>query len=157
MSNVSLHAVDQFFRPESEDPCLMLLTLNFPNNNSFYFVNNTEDITSNGQVFTAFPFQFTLPNDTSDGIPELQITLSNIGLELIDDLSETISGITSRVDLIFASNPDLFELSITDLEVKNISYDNQQIVLFIGYDDILNTSIPSDTYNPKNFPGVFSV
>lgn len=157
MSNISLNAIDQLYRSESEDPCLMLLTLNFPNNNDFFYVNNTEDITSNGQLFTAFPFAFTLPSDDADQTPELTIILDNIGLDLIDDFSETVENIGCRVDLIFASNPDFYEVSVQNLIVKNISYNKQVIRLSIGYEDILNTSIPSFTYNSKDFPGIFGV
>lgn len=157
MANLSLHAIDQMYRSESEDPALMLLTLNFPNGSNFYFVNNTEDITSNGQLFTAFPFVFVLPEDTTDTVPELTIVVDNIGLELIDDLRQNSSNVTCRVDVIFASNPDFSELTINELIVKNVSYTKENITMSVGYDDILNTAIPSDKYTPIDFPGIFSV
>lgn len=157
MSSLSLHAIDQLYKSDSEDPALLLLTLNFPNATNFYFVNNTENITSNSQEFTAFPFSFTLPSDTSDSVPELTITLDNIGLELIDDFRTNTDSIKCRVDLIFASNPDFLEVTINELIVKSISYNKQFITISVGYDDILNTSIPSSTYNPINFPGIFGV
>ena len=157
MASLSLHAVDQLYRSESEDPILMLLNLNFPNGNSFYYVNNTEDLTSNGQLYTAFPFQFNLPNDTTDSVPELNITIDNIGLELIDDFSQNTDSISCTIDLVFASNPDFSELKINNLIVKNISYNKSLISINLGYEDILNLQVPSDTYNPVDFPGIFNV
>ena len=57
MGKVSLHAIDQLYKTHSEDPLLMLLTLKFPGDNNFYYVNNNEDITSNSQLYTAMPFR----------------------------------------------------------------------------------------------------
>ena len=156
MSNVSLHAIDQFYRSESEDPALLLLTIDFPNSNSFYFVNNTENIVSNGQEFTAFPFNFTLPDDETDAIPELNISLDNIGLDLIDDFSSVTDSIRCKINLVFASNPDFSELEIKNLIIKNIVYNKFTINITVSYEDILNTQIPSNTYNAVDFPGIFN-
>ena len=157
MANLSLHAIDQMYQQESSDPILMLLKIDFPNGNSFYYVNNTQNITSNGQEYSAFPFQFNLPNDEVDSVPELSITLDNIGLELINDFSQNTDSINCEINLVFASNPDYSELKISNLVVKNISYDKSFININLGYDDILNLQVPSDTYNPIDFPGIFNV
>lgn len=157
MSNLSNTAIEQIYRSESTDPALLLLTLMFPNNNTFYYVNNTEDITSNGQVFTAFPFNFTLPSDDPETQPNLSIILDNVGLELIDDFSSNTDSINAKVELVFASNPDFVEVTIENLIVKTIGYNKYQITINLGYEDIFNTSIPSNTYNAKDFPGLFGV
>ena len=157
MSKLSLNAVDQMYQTNSGDPLLMLLTLKFPDNLTYYYVNDNQDITSNGQLFTAFPFQFTLPNDTDDEIPELSITISNIGLELIDDLSSNTKGIEADIHIVFASNPDFIELPVENMNLKAVTYDQKFITMTLGYDDILNTQIPSQTYSAKDYPGLLSV
>lgn len=157
MAKVSLHALDQLYKTHSEDPLLMLLEMNFPGDVNYYFVNNNEDITSNGQLYIALPFQFTLPSDNDEEIPELNITISNIGLELIDSLSVNTSGIRLQIKLIFASVPDFVELNIDNMILKAISYDQSFVNLSIGYEDILNIKIPSQTYNAVDFPGLLDV
>lgn len=157
MGKVSLHAIDQLYKTHSEDPLLLLLTLKFPGNNNYYYVNNNEDITSNGQLFTAMPFNFTLPSDTDEEIPELSITISNIGLELIDVLSNNTSEIYADVHLVFASVPNFIELPVEDLLLKGIVYDQSFITMSFGFDDILNIKIPSQTYSAVDFPGLLSV
>lgn len=157
MSKLSLHAVDQLYRSNSEDPILLLLELHFPNNDAYYLVNNTEDIISNGQTYTAFPFNFSLPNDDTDSPPELTISLSNVGLELIDSFRSNIQDITGSIKIVFASFPDFVELEITTLEVKSMSFDKSFINLNLGYEDILTVSIPSESYTPTEFPGLYSV
>lgn len=156
MSKLSLHAVDQMYRNNSEDPVLMLLELTFPNSTTYYYVNNTEDITSNGQVYTAFPFAFTLPNEEIETEPELSITLSNVGLDLIDDFRSNVQDITAKVKVVFASVPDFVEIGIDSLEVKSISYNEATISVMLGYQDILNTKIPSYSYTPVDFPGLYN-
>lgn len=157
MSDLSLHAVDQLYRTTSEDPALMLLTINFPNLNDFYYVNNTEDITSNGQLFTAFPFEFTLPSDVEGEVPELSIVLSNVGLELIDDFLQNTDSILANVKVIFASRPDIIEIEVSDLQVRKVSANSNSINIILGYEDILNIQIPSYSYSATDFPGLLSV
>lgn len=157
MSKLSLHAVDQLYRSSSEDPLLMLLELNFPGNNNFFFVNNTEDITSNGQLFTAMPFQFTLPSDTDQEVPELALTLSNVGLELIENLSSSTEDITANIKIVFASVPDFVELPLDGMILKSINYDSKFITMNLGFDDILNIKIPYQTYSAVDYPGLLSV
>lgn len=157
MSNLSLHAVDQLYKSASEDPLLMLLEINFPDTTDFFFVNNTENITSNGQVFSAMPFQFTLPSDTDQEVPELSITISNVGLELIDQLSSSTENVTGNVKIVFASVPDFVELTVDDMILKSINYDAKFITMTLGFDDILNIKIPHQTYSAVDYPGLLSV
>ena len=156
-SKVSLHAIDQLYKSYSEDPLLMLFTLTFPNSNVFYYVNNTEDITSNGQLYTAFPFSFTLPSDTNEDVPELSLSISNVGLELIDDLSSSTDSIEANIKLVFASVPDFVEMEIDNLVLKKINSDSRFINMIFGYDDVLGVQIPSYSYSAKDYPGLFSV
>jgi len=157
VSKVSLHAIDQMYSSHSADPMLMLLKITFPNTNTFHYVNNTEDITSNGQLYTAFPFKFTLPSDTDEEVPILQITISNIGLDLIDDLSVSTSDVIADIDIVFASVPDFVEINLSAMILKGIVYDDKFITMSLGYDDILNVQVPSYTYSAKDYPGLLSV
>lgn len=157
MSKLSLHAVDQMYQSNSDDPILLLLDFQFPNNDSYYLVNNSEDIVHNSQTYTAFPFTFILPDDSEDSQPDLTISLSNIGLELIESFRSNIQDVTGSIKVVFASFPDFAELEINGLKIKSINYDKSFINVSIGYEDILTVSIPSESYTPTEFPGLYSV
>ena len=43
---------------------LTLLELSYTGADTLYLVNNYTAITSNGQVYQPFPFEFTMPSDT---------------------------------------------------------------------------------------------
>lgn len=154
---LSLNAIDQFYAATSTDPVLLLLKITFPSATVHHLVNNTESITSNGQEYTAFPFNYTWPTDSEDQIPQMNVVLSNVGLDLISDLRSHTDGITAEIRLIFASNPDFYELEILDLELTRISGDAMSITATFTYVDILNTAIPSYSYTPTDFPGMFNV
>jgi hypothetical protein len=145
------------YKSNAEDPILLLLHLSFPDPIDYYLVNNTEDITSNGQLYTAFPFSFTLPNDDVDSEPQLNITLSNVGLDLKDSFRSNTQDVLADIKVVFASVPDFSEITINSLQVRSISYSAKSINITLKYDDILNTTVPSATYNPSDFPGVFNV
>lgn len=157
MSKLSLHAVDQMYKNNSEDPILMLLKLTFPDNTVYRLVNNTEDITSNGEIYTAFPFNFTMPDEDSNSEPELNISLSNIGLDLIDSFRSNIQDVTGSLNVVFASFPDFSEITVDNLDLKSITYNEKTIDMVMGYSDILSTKIPSYSYTPSDFPGLYSV
>lgn len=159
MSNkISLHAIDQIYQSNSSDPLLMLFEITFPTGpTTYYYVNNTEDVTSNGILYTAFPFEFILPDDSLNSEPEISIRLSNVGLELISDFRVNTESITAKVSLVFASAPDISELNITNLIIKGIAYNQTVIDVMMGYEDILNIKIPSYTYSATDFPGLLSV
>lgn len=157
MSKLSLHAVDQLYKSNSEDPVLLLLTFNFPNSDVYRFVNNSESIVSNGNTFTSFPFVYTLPNDDTQSLPELRVSIPNVGLDLIDSFRQNTQDVKASINVVFASAPDFSEISINNLEVKQISYDASFINIDLGYQDTLSTKIPSYSYTPKDYPGVFDV
>ena len=57
MSNeLSAELKKQIFAQESEDPFLTLVTLS-GDGFTYRLVNNTKDIVSNGQIFSAFPMK----------------------------------------------------------------------------------------------------
>lgn len=153
---VSLHAIDQMYQRTSDDPLLMLLSLKFPDLTEYHFVNNTENITSNGQEYTALPFSFSLPTDSDEEIPELSVTISNVGLELVDSLSSATGIVSSNIYVVFASVPDIAEISVEQMVLKRITSNPKQITLRLGFDDILNTKIPSQTYSARNYPGLLN-
>lgn len=148
----------QIFAESSDDPFLALFTLTHPSwSEIIYLVNNTESVTSNGNVFEPFPVRLTLPVDDGESIRKVTIELDNVSQELIEEIrSVTDTNIDVTIELVLASDPDVVELDITGLSIKSVDYDATAIRASLYLDDFLNTEITSEKYNTTNFPGIFT-
>jgi len=79
---------------ESTGAWLVLVTLTRPSDTStpyLYLVNNNEDVTINGQLYQAFPFELTDVTETSSGsLPSFTLQVSNIDRVIQKKIEEDI-------------------------------------------------------------------
>lgn len=156
MSNaLSPELVAQMFAQESKDPFLCLVTLSHPSFSTIYLVNNSENITSNGTLFNAFPFSLRLPVDDGESVKSFAIEFDNVSLELITAIRTVTDAIGVNIKMILASMPDQIQLEFDELKIQNVTYDKQRISATIVMDNFLNTLMTSERYTPINFPGLF--
>jgi hypothetical protein len=138
------------------ESALFLLTIDHPSwAQPLRVVQNQQDITSRGEVFTAYAFDLTLAADNSKTLPAMQLTLDNVDRSLIQQIRALPSSPTIVVELIISSEPDSPEISFPDMEMKQISYDANSIRTQIIVADILNVSYPKGKINPSNYPGLY--
>lgn len=146
----------ELLKQESGEVVLVLLTLSHPSfGTPVRLVNNTSDVISRGQVFTAFPFSVVLPPDDGETAREVSIVLDNTSLELIGKFRSVIDEIPATVEIIMASLPDEVQRSMDGLVVRNIQYNASTISAKLSLDNFLNTELTSEKYTPSRFPGLF--
>lgn len=155
MKQLSNELRAELFSQESGDPFLMLVTLTHESFQDIYLVDNTVNITSRGVEYTAFPMEIILPPDDGVSARESQISFSNVGLELINELRSVKNPVGVKIEMVLASNPDQIQIEINDLRIRNITYDQQVISAKLYVDDFLSTEMASEKYTPKTFPGIF--
>lgn len=149
--------LQELFKQESGDPFLALFRLSHPSfASTIYLVNNTENITSNGIEYVSFPVNLQLPADDGETVREVLVTLDNVSQLLIDELRTVTDAIDVEIDMVLASAPDLVEVSLGELKIKNIEYNALQIKGRLYMDDFLNTEISSEKYTPSIYAGIFS-
>lgn len=156
MSNqLSAQLLAEMFGQESGDPYLMFLTISHPDFDTLYLVNNVEDQTSRGQVYTAFPMSVKLPNDDGESTREVTIEFDNVSLQLIEELRSVITPMDVKIEMILASDPDTVQLSLEELKLRSVGYDKQKVTAKLYMDSFLNLELTSEKYQPSNFPGLF--
>jgi len=146
----------QLFLQESSDPFLMLVTIQHPSYPTIRLVNNNADISSRGNIYTALAMKIVLPTDDGESIPKMQIALDNVPIELIDEFRSTTTPANVTIEAILASIPDVVEISITDLALTAIQYDQRKISGTLTLNDFFNQRIPGELYSPQYYPGMFS-
>lgn len=154
-NQLSNELLTQLYSQESDDPFLTLLTLTHPDFTTIRIVNNSSDIVSRGETYTAFPFKVTFPVDDGETARQFTLVFDNVSLFLVDEIRSVTTAIDLKIELILASMPDDVQITQQDLKIRSINMNKQQIVANVILDDFLNVEITSERYEPKNFPGLF--
>lgn len=154
-------ALTPYFRkqmnsPNGQDPFLVLLTVRYaPTKTVFRAVNNNADITSRGNVYSAYPFQLALPTESGEEIGRASISIDNTDLALVDLLREATEAPRIDLEVIAASKPDTVEIGILDLALRNVKWDANTISGELLTDDFLSQTFPGDVYTPLEWQGLF--
>lgn len=155
MQSLSQELRSQLYGQTSDDPFLMLVTMKHESFDTLRFVNDAVDIESRGNTFVAFPIKITLPTDDGEAKREVKMSLDNVSLELIDELRSVVTPISAKIEMVLASQPDVVQMEVVDLLLRNITYNRQTISATLHLDDFLNTEMASERYTPTTFPGIF--
>lgn len=111
-------------------------------------------------LFTAFAFEFTLPELGRAASPEILISIDNVGREIVGHLD------------LAAQSPDLIEVTYrpylsTDLSapqmdppltlvVRSVTADVFKIECRATFGDFANRKFPNQTYDAQRFPGLIA-
>ena len=82
---------------------LVLLTASHSLFSTIRVVNNTQAVTSNGDVFQPFPFSVVLPPDEEDLQVRAQLQLYDVQQEILDNL-RLVAGARSRLSLVSSTS-----------------------------------------------------
>lgn len=122
----------QLFTPYRDKDWRVLLTVDHPSfDEPFRFVsgdpNEFATLTSNGDVFTTFPFELTLPSD-DDNEPQATLRLQNAD----DRIGSTIlalpdEAVTLTLQIVLRESPDTIEYEAVNLELTDVSVDAMMV------------------------------
>lgn len=118
------------------------------------FVNNNEDITSNGNVYTAFPFEIFLPDQDPDQPPRASLRIDNVDRQIVAALRTLTSAPTIQFDIILASAPNTIEATFPGMKLVGASYTAATIEGEIAPESLF-TEPMTYTMTPSRFPGLF--
>jgi hypothetical protein len=142
--------------PQTGEAPLVLLTLEHDAlDGPLRVVNNTENITSNGDEYLGYPFRVALPLQDPERAASAQLTIDNVDPTYLAQLRGVTGRISATFQLILASQPDVLESEFGELVITSIDADAQTITGDLTMDDFFNEPCPGDTMNPGTTPGVF--
>lgn len=119
-------------------------------------VGDTQDITSGGFLYVAFPFAISLPDDFGGQLPKATLTIDNVGRELTSWLEASGGGrgATCTIRLVMRSAPDLVEYEIV-MSLTNLAIDWKKVTGQLGYEDLLNRPAVQMQIRQDTAPGLF--
>lgn len=118
-------------------------------------VNNTEDVTSGGDTYTAFPFDITLPDAREDAPPRARLAIDNVSREIAQAIRSISSAATVTLEVIRAADPDTIEISWPFFKLTNVKWDVAQVSGDLTLEDFTSEPFPAGIFSPAGFPGLF--
>ena len=153
---LSTFALKQAFATTSDQAWLVLCTIRHdPTATLLRVVNNTVDIVSRGNTFTAYPFKLMLPTETGEGIGSARIEIDNVDLSLVNMLRGAVEAPLVTIEVILSSYPDTVELSVPNLRLRQVTWDANSIQGTLLNEDLLSAGWPGYIYDPIEWPGLF--
>ena len=154
---VSLPALQGALAQETSEVYLVLLQVDHSSFGSpLRFVNNDADVTSGGDLYTAFPFEPQFPDDKEEKEPLATLKIDNVSRELIDEIRSIASPPMMTFSVILESSPNTIEWGPLELQTRGVTYDAQSITFRLGYNVFTREPFPYRTFDSVNFPGMFS-
>jgi hypothetical protein len=142
--------------PESR---LLLLQINHPAlTTPIYLVNDTQNVVSNGNLYIAFAFSCSVPDDQQGQLPQAKLEIDNVGRELVRwlEVSQGGLGATAVLSEILRSVPNLVEWTIT-MDLTGMVVTPFKVTGTLSFIDTLNQQAVAIQYRPDTAPGLFIV
>ena len=153
---VSLAAMQAIMANETEKVFLVLLDIEHEDLvGPIRLVDNTVDIVSETNTYTAFPFTARMPNDDEDREPTAELVVANVTREIIDELRSISSPLNITMKVVLADSPSVIEWGPVEMDVHSAMYDADAIVLQLGMQAMTREPFPYWSFTPANFPGLF--
>jgi hypothetical protein len=136
---------------------LLLLQINHPELPSpIRVINDTQNITSNGNLYVAFAFRFVLPSDYENQIPKARIAIDNVGKDLMQwiETSDGGAGSTVQLSTIMRSRPNQIEWTMT-MSMFNIQANAREVSAELGFENLFTKPAISIQYRPETCIALF--
>jgi hypothetical protein len=153
---LSTPAIEALMAQVTDEAFLILLSFEYvPTGEIFRCVLNTENVTSGGHVYEATYFEFTLP-ETGSGAPQgCEVSVDNVDQRMIGLLRSITEPLKVKIQLVLASSPNTIEMELSDLLMREVTWDALKIRGKLVSDDPLNQAFPAHLYEPRTFEGIF--
>jgi hypothetical protein len=109
----------------------------------------------NDGCFLPYPFDLTEPDDVTDEIPQVQITIDNVDRSIVNMLRSLSSPPTVTLEVVLASSPNHVEHGPFTLHLRKADYDALVVNGTLDFGDELETAFPAHTMTPTTCPGLF--
>jgi hypothetical protein len=149
-------AVQGMLSRETDQVYLQLLTITAEDlETPIRVTNDTLPVSSRGQEFVVFPFDFVLPEAGTEQLPEVQLNIANADPRILNSLRPLASAPELLLEIVLAETPDVVEMSIPGLrlEVANYTADSISGALTAGHQ--LQRVYPGYRFSKAMFPGLY--
>lgn len=144
------------FAQQSSDAFVILLTFTHGDlATPLRVCSNDQDVISRGDLFVAYPFDLTLPDDNEVRTPRARLTIDNVDRQIVATLRALASSPVLTLEVVRAAEPDVVEAFFYDFRLRNVRYDSQVVEADLTIEDFTAEPFPAGSFTPSQFPGIF--
>lgn len=113
---------------------------------------------SRGNDYYYVPMSIQLPTETLDSPANAQLSISNVGRELISLLrSMSVGDVPATVDMeiVLASDPNTVGYSLPTLDMVQADWDVDSVNLTLTVESLDREPFPSGNFDSSGFPALF--
>jgi len=144
------------FAPQTSKVFLTLLTIDHADLGApLRFVNDNVDVTSNGDLYSAFPFEVILPPERADELTVGRLRIDNIDRGITSTLRSISTAPSAAIQVVLSSDPDTVQLGPLNFTWRIADYDVSTVEGDLRFEELLGEPFPGDRVTPNTFPGVF--
>lgn len=141
---------------ETEQVFLLLLTIDHDDlAEPIRVVNNTQDITSRGDPYVAYPFEIALPGEDPESVARVTLRIDNVDRQIVQSLRQVQAPLAVALEVVLASSPDTVEAGPFNMTLVAAEYDALVVTGELAFEDVLNEPFPGHSYIPSEYPGLF--
>ncbi len=139
---------------ESDLPLVLLKIEHAELSSPILVVDNRVDITSGGDVYTAFPFEVRLPDSLEDAPPRARLRISNVSREIGQAMRDITSPADVTIEVVRQDALDVIEMSWPTMKLTNVRWDFLTVEGDLEYENLSREPYPYLVFSPAEFPGV---
>lgn len=148
--------ISAVYKQQTDEAFILLLTIDHPNLEPPVRVClNSQNITSRGNEYIAYPFDMDLPSDDPESPSRVTLTIDNVDRKIVIAIRQLEGPPTVELEVIMASTPDTVEAGPYSFTLRNANYDSLQVDGELAFEDILNEPFPAESFTPATHPGLF--
>lgn len=150
--SISLSSLQALMKQEPDEQFLELITVDHDDMSSpLRKVNDKADITSNGDLYEAFPFFIELPTDEEDRISEVQLIIIVLDQVIQTELRALSTSPSVVLQVITRSSPNTVEAGPFDFTITRVEFDGPLATFTLGFNRILfEDTFPKGVFGPAN-------
>lgn len=125
-----------------------------------YYALSKEDITLDGQLYTASCFSVALPERSDNTFQNLTFSIGDVNEEICNYLSYTIGTNQKNTNNVILRqfHPETFEKQYEfELTITSVSFKKGVAQFTASFADMVNTEFPKLRYTSENAPGILYV
>ncbi len=139
---------------ESDLP-LVLLTIDHDDiDPAIRVVNNKVDITSNGDIYTAFPFEITLPDNLEDAPPRAKLKIDSVSREIAQAIRLISTPADVTIQVVRHDALDTVEMTWPAMRLTNVRFNALTVDGDLEFENLTREPYPAHTFSPAEFPGL---
>jgi hypothetical protein len=156
VSRLSREAAAAVLAPETEKVFLHLLTVETSGGSVLRFADNTQNIISRGNEYSAAGFTLILPEQTGDAPRPCRLAVDNTDLVIFQTIKQAAGrDVNVTVCVIAADTPDIYERGPLKYRLRNVKAGKETVEGEVYDFYLTDRKFPKDTYTQEDFPGMF--